>query len=210
VDPKKLRVGGRGRTLGAAANLHFRMATGLWTVGHSTRSIEELIAVLQIHAIEAVADVRRFPGSRRLTQFGSAQLESSLIERGIDYRWLPSLGGRRKPLPNSINTAWKNESFRGYADHTATEEFADGFNELFGIAAGLRTTVMCAELLWWRCHRRIIADVATSVGVAVRHIRDAGPAEPHVISPPARLVNGVLSYAADDQLGIRFEPETPV
>jgi uncharacterized protein (DUF488 family) len=167
--------------------------------------MEELIAVLQVHAIESVADVRRFPGSRRLPQFGSAQLESSLTECGIEYRWLPSLGGRRKALPDSINTAWKNDSFRGYADHMASQEFADGFNELLGIAGGLRTTVMCAELLWWRCHRRIIADVATSIGVDVRHIHDERAAALHVVSPPARLVNGVLSYAAEDQLGITFD-----
>jgi uncharacterized protein (DUF488 family) len=168
----------------------------VWTIGHSTRTIEELIAVLAAHEIEAVVDVRRFPGSRRLPQFGAAALETSLAAAGVSYRWIEALGGRRSPDPASPNDAWENDAFRGYADHVAGEEFADGLFELRMIGSGLRTAVMCAELLWWRCHRRIIADVLTSLGCEVRHIRDGGVAEVHKLVPPARLVGRVLAYAS--------------
>ena len=177
----------------------------VWTIGHSTRTLAEFVSVLEAHEIEVVVDVRRFPGSRRLPQFGSAALETALAGHRIAYQWLPTLGGRRKPLPNSVNSGWRNESFRGYADHVATEEFATGLTELLTIAPGMRTAIMCAELLWWRCHRRVISDVLTSLAVTVLHIRDEAVAEAHEITPPARLVNGVLSYAADsspaEQLG---------
>jgi len=168
----------------------------IWTIGHSTRTAEEFIDVLAAHEIEAVVDVRRFPGSRRLPQFGSAALERSLRDAGLSYRWIEALGGRRRPDPASPNDAWENEAFRGYADHTESEEFADGLFELSMIASGVRTGVMCAELLWWRCHRRIIADVLVALGREVCHIRDAGPAEIHALAPPARVVDCVLTYAS--------------
>jgi len=167
----------------------------VWTIGHSTRTAEEFIDVLAAHEIEAVVDVRRFPGSRRLPQFGSAALSTSLRAAGVSYRWIESLGGRRRPDPASPNDAWENEAFRGYADHTQTEEFAEGLFELLMIASGLRTAVMCAELLWWRCHRRIIADVLVALRYEVRHIRDADPAELHELAPPALVVDGILTYA---------------
>ncbi|HEX4681324.1 MAG TPA: DUF488 domain-containing protein [Gemmatimonadaceae bacterium] len=154
--------------------------------------------VLDTHRVEALVDVRRFPGSRRLPQFGSAELDRSLRNAGIAYRWLPSLDGRRKSLPNSPNTAWRNESFRGYADHIASEEFADGLAELLMIAGGLRTAVMCAELLWWRCHRRLIADVLLTQGTQVLHIRDESDAEAHKLMEPARLVRGRLTYGSPE------------
>ena len=168
----------------------------VWTIGHSTRTIEELLSVIAAHEIEAVVDVRRFPGSRRLPQFGAASLEASLRAAGVSYRWIEALGGRRRPDPASPNDAWENDAFRGYADHTAAEEFADGLFELLMVASGIITAIMCAEQLWWRCHRRIIADVLVSLGYEVRHIRDADTAELHVLAPPARLVDGVLTYAA--------------
>ena len=167
----------------------------VWTIGHSTRTADELVAVLEAHEIEVVADVRRFPGSRRLPQFGASALETALGAAGVSYHWIGALGGRRRADPASPNDAWQNDAFRGYADHIETEEFADGLFELLVAASGLRTAVMCAELLWWRCHRRLIADVLTSLGYDVRHIRDAGPAELHALAPPARLVDGVLTYA---------------
>lgn len=145
--------------------------------------------------VELVADVRRFPGSRRLLQFESGVLERSLGERGIAYRWLPALGGRRRPAADSPNLGWRHPAFRAYADHVASEEFAAGLLELLVLAGGLRTVVMCAEVLWWRCHRRLIADVLTSFGVEVVHIYDASKAEPHRLAAPARLVAGRLSYA---------------
>ncbi len=168
----------------------------VWTIGHSTRTIDEFIAVLRAHEIEALVDVRRFPGSRRLPQFGSAELERSLRTAGVAYTWIEALGGRRRAQPGSPNDAWENDAFRAYADHIATEEFASGLDQLLGIASGLRTTVMCAELLWWRCHRRIISDVLVSLGHEVRHIRNEDAAERHEIAPPARLVKGVLTYAS--------------
>ena len=166
----------------------------IWTIGHSTRSSEGFVNVLAAHQIEAVLDVRRMPGSRRLPQFDSATLAEALPARGIAYRWIPALGGRRRPNPDSPSTAWRNASFRAYADHTASEEFADGLFDLLMVANGLRTVVMCAEVLWWRCHRRIIADVLTSIGYRVEHIRDEGAAEPHRLMPPARIVGGELTY----------------
>jgi uncharacterized protein (DUF488 family) len=175
------------------------MPPTLWTVGHSTRRIDELLAVLTAHDIELVADVRRFPGSRRLPQFAAAALEQSLAERGIAYCWFPALGGRRRPDPASPNIAWRHPAFRAYADHVATEEFADGLFELLVLAHGVRTAVMCSEILWWRCHRRLIADVVISLGIPVVHIRDERIAEPHRLGPPARLVAGRLTYEPDSR-----------
>ena len=170
------------------------MPDAVWTIGHSTRTIEEFIAVLRAHEIEALVDVRRFAGSRRLPQFNEGTLATSLDHAGIAYVWVPALGGRRKPDPESINTGWRHEAFRGYADHVASEEFADGLFELLMIANGMRTTVMCAEMLWWQCHRRLIADVLTSLSYEVFHIQTEKPAELHRLIDPARMVDGRLSY----------------
>jgi uncharacterized protein (DUF488 family) len=168
----------------------------VWTVGHSTRSIEEFVAVLRAHDIEALIDVRRFPASRRLPWFNAGALAASLDAAGIAYRSLPSLGGRRTPVADSPNTGWRHPSFRGYADHMQTEEFAGGLFELLMVAAGLNTTVMCAELLWWRCHRRLIADQLTVLGEQVWHIESEKAAVPHRLVEPAELVDGRLSYEA--------------
>ena len=172
------------------------MALTIWTVGHSVRPLDEFLAVLAAYDIELVADVRRFPGSRRLPQYAAPALEASLAEHGIGYCWLPTLGGRRRPNPDSPNDAWRHPAFRGYADHVASEEFAEGLFELLMLAGGLRTAIMCAEVLWWRCHRRLIADVLVSLGAEVVHIRDARIAEPHRLAPPARVVRGRLTYAS--------------
>jgi len=173
----------------------FPTVMNVWTIGHSTRSSGELIAVLRSHGIEAVADVRRFPGSRRLPQFSEQALARELPTHEIDYRWIPALGGRRRSSLNSPNSGWRHAAFRAYADYVATEEFAEGLSELMMIAGGLRTAIMCAEILWWRCHRRIIADVLTSLGVHVEHLRDERPGELHRLAAPARLVDGVLTYS---------------
>ena len=170
----------------------------LWTIGHSTRSFDELTAVLAAHDIELVADVRRFPGSRRLPHFSADALGPALEERGIAYRGLPALGGRRRPDAESPNLGWRHAAFRAYADHALTEEFAEGLFELLVLAGGLRTAIMCAEVLWWRCHRRIIADVLTSLGIEVIHIRDASHAEVHRLTAPARVVRGHLTYPGVD------------
>jgi len=167
----------------------------VWAIGHSTRTAREFRTVLAAYDIELVADVRRFPGSRRLPHFGAAVLREELEAAGLVYKSFPALGGRRSPLRDSRNDAWRHPAFRGYADHLATEEFADGLMELLMCAHGLRTAVMCAELLWWRCHRRLIADVLVSLSIDVVHIRDQTRSEPHRLAPPARLERGVLSYA---------------
>jgi len=166
----------------------------IWTIGHSTHTIEEFASLLDRHAIEVIADVRRFPGSRRLPQFQSETLATELAARGIGYVWIASLGGRRRPDPASINTGWRHPAFRAYADHLLTEEFADGLFELLTIAEGARTAVMCAEVLWWRCHRRLIADALTFLGVRVQHILGDGKVVTHEIAPPARIVGGAITY----------------
>jgi uncharacterized protein (DUF488 family) len=173
-----------------------REVMAIWTIGHSTRSADAFLAVLTAYDIALVVDVRRFPGSRRLPQFDAEALEHTLATRGIAYRWLPELGGRRKLDPQSVNLAWRVPAFRAYADYIETEAFAGGLVELLMLAGGLRTVIMCAEVLWWRCHRRIIADVLTSLGVEVVHIQTETMATQHVLAPPARLVAGQLSYRA--------------
>jgi len=171
----------------------------VWTIGHSTRSLEEFIGVLRVHDIEAIVDVRRFPGSRRLPHFNEGPLADGLEHAGIAYRSVPSLGGRRRPAPDSVNTGWRHEAFRGYADHLASEEFAGGLFELVTIAGGLRTAVMCAEMLWWQCHRRLIADVLLTLGYQAWHIQTEKPAEAHRLIDPARLIDRQLSYAAGQE-----------
>jgi uncharacterized protein (DUF488 family) len=158
--------------------------------------VTEFIDVLHVHGIELVVDVRRFPASRRLPQFNREALEDALSEQGIAYCWIESLGGRRSARKDTPNTVWRVAGFRGYADHIESEEFAQGLFELLMLAHGLRTAIMCAEVLWWRCHRRIISDVLISRGMTVLHVSNERDAEPHELAPPARLVRGELSYRA--------------
>ena len=173
------------------------MTLTVWTVGHSTRSLPEFLATLAPYGIEAVADVRRFPGSRRQPQYNKPTLAAALHAAGIDYRSIPALGGRRQPTSNALSTAWRHPAFRGYADHLDSDEFSAGLFELLMLAWGLRTAVMCAELLWWRCHRRMIADVLVSLDARVIHILDAETTQAHRLAAPARVVRGVLSYAPE-------------
>lgn len=167
----------------------------VWTIGHSTRSLDDFVAVLHAHRIEALVDIRRFPASRRLPWFNAVPLAASVEAAGIGYCWLPSLGGRRTPAIDSVNTGWNHASFRGYADHMQTDVFAEGLFELLIIAGGMPTAIMCAELLWWRCHRRLVADQLTVLGGNVVHIESATRAAPHRLTPPAHVVRGRLSYA---------------
>ena len=178
----------------------------IWTVGHSTRTLEDFVAVLSACNVRLIADVRRFPASRRLPHFNAAELEKGLAMSDIEYKWLPSLGGRRQAQADSPNGGWINSAFRGYADHTATEEFAEGLQELLTLGGGLNTAIMCAELLWWRCHRRIISDVLVSLECEVIHIRDGSSSEKHRLVPPGRLVDRELTYHPDTplQLGLTF------
>lgn len=173
------------------------MATSVWTVGHSTRPFDLFLALLSANRIETVADVRRYPGSRRWPQFSRNALSDALEAHGIAYQWLPDLGGRRDPSAASVNTGWRNKAFRGYADYMESSEFADGLASLTSAALGSRTAIMCAEAVWWRCHRGLIADVLRWLGFDVWHIMSAESAELHPYTPPARIVDGRLSYAAD-------------
>jgi uncharacterized protein (DUF488 family) len=168
----------------------------VWTIGHSTRSLEEFLDLLSRYRIEAVADVRRYPGSRRWPHFAGDSLSTALQNRGLVYMWFPELGGRRTPSRDSLNTAWRSAAFRGYADYMATEPFAEGLEHLINLASGLRTAIMCAESLWWRCHRGLIADVLRWLNFEVIHILGPGSSISHPYTPAARIVGGRLSYSA--------------
>src|SRR5690606_10073255 len=138
---------------------------------------------------------RSHPGSRKYPQYGKDALAALLRERGIAYRWLPALGGRRRPAADSPNTVWRNASFRGYADYMSTPAFEHGLDELLELSKQWRSALMCAEAVWWRCHRSMVADALCARGVRVLHIMDAGHAAEHPMTAPARIENGRLTYA---------------
>jgi uncharacterized protein (DUF488 family) len=142
----------------------------IWTVGHSILTIEEFIDILRHDRIEILVDVRHFPGSRRFSHFGKVALHDALVTTGIRYQHLVELGGRRPVHRDSHNAAWRNASFRGYADYMETQQFRDGIDRLLEIARGGRTAIMCSEAVWWRCHRSMIADYLKAMGVRVIHI----------------------------------------
>jgi uncharacterized protein (DUF488 family) len=152
----------------------------IWTIGHSTRDIDDFISLLKENEIKLLVDVRSLPGSRRYPRFNQETLANSLGESGIRYEHFPELGGRRKPKPDSRNTAWRNLSFRGYADYMETEEFRKGMERLLDLADEVGSTaIMCAEAVWWRCHRSLISDYLKERGVEVIHILNANKTEPH-------------------------------
>jgi len=168
----------------------------IWSIGHSTHALADFVALLGRHRIELVADVRRFPRSRRHPQFDIDALTAALPEHGVLYRHLPALGGRRTPRADSPNDAWRNRSFRGYADHALTPEFAAGLSALRDIAQGAPTAMMCSEALWWRCHRRLVADRLVAEGHAVLHIGSDGRSSPHELASFAgRNADGTIVYA---------------
>jgi uncharacterized protein (DUF488 family) len=154
-----------------------------FTVGHSTHSLDGLIGLLIPHGIQRLVDVRRTPRSRRHPQFNLEALAAELPDRGVDYRHLPALGGRRRPRPDSPNGGWEQEAFRGYADYALTGEFAGALVELCALTAERPTAVICAEALWWRCHRRLIADRLTALGWTVAHIAADGGLAWHELPP---------------------------
>lgn len=166
----------------------------IWTVGHSTRTAGGFNQILLAHKIGHLVDVRSFPGSRRYPHFNRDELQANLEQAGIRYTHLPELGGRRRPSKDSKNTNWQNASFRAYADHLDSHEFRKGIKVLLELATDKPTTVMCAESLWWRCHRSLIADFLKSNGVEVVHIIDAKKNELHPYTSAARIVEGRLSY----------------
>ena len=164
----------------------------IYTIGHSTRGFEELIALLQEHGITRLADIRRYPGSRRYPHFSGESLQQTLPQNRIAYEHFDSLGGRRKPSAQSENTAWENEQFRGYADHMATDEFRSAVDRL--LKDKRATAVMCAEAVPWRCHRNLLSDDLVRRGIEVIHIIGADATQPHALSKMARLQPDRVTY----------------
>jgi len=166
----------------------------LFTVGHSTHSIQDFIGLLKAHGVEYLADVRSIPKSRHVPQFNVDVLGPSLHAAGIEYTHLKSLGGRRHSRKGSINTGWRNTSFRGYADYMATPAFGGGLDELAAIARKETTATMCAEAVPWRCHRSLIADAMMLRGWEVLEIMSAQAAKPHKLTPFLKVVDGMATY----------------
>ena len=173
----------------------------LFTVGHSTRTIEELLALLTGHGVQTLVDVRRYPGSRRHPQFSRDALAASLEEAGIRYLHAPDLGGRRAARPDSPHTAWRVDAFRGYADYMETPAFQTALERLIRQSAETPTAILCAEAVPWRCHRRLISDALVARGVPVLHILGPGRADPHELDANARVLpGGGLLYAGPEEV----------
>jgi uncharacterized protein (DUF488 family) len=170
----------------------------LYTIGHSTRTIEELVGALRAHQVQTLVDIRAFPMSQRLPQFNRDSLQQSLPAAGIRYEWFKALGGyRKKILEESPNIALRNQSFRNYADYMLTPEFDRAMSDLLALDEGSRTAYMCAERLYFRCHRMLVSDWLVAHGHEVRHIDGAGPVKPHALTAEARIVDGRLIYRGD-------------
>jgi uncharacterized protein (DUF488 family) len=170
----------------------------LYTIGHSTRSLDELVSALKAHGVETLVDIRAFPASRRLPHFNRESLEIELPKHGIRYVWMKALGGYRKVTrKDSPHTALRNASFRNYADYTLTPEFVQAIDELLQIAAHSRTAYMCAERVFFHCHRMIVSDWLTARGHEVLHIEAEGPVRPHKLTAEARLVDDQVIYRGD-------------
>lgn len=167
------------------------------TIGHSTHSIEEFIDILKTHSIEELVDIRTVPRSRHNPQFNRDTLPSSLEPAGIAYRHMPGLGGLRRARPDSVNTAWRNASFRGYADYMQTPEFHTALGELIEVAREKTVAVMCAEAVEWRCHRSLVADALEVRGISVRHIQSRTRAKPHRLTPFAKVDGTEIVYRED-------------
>lgn len=168
----------------------------VWSIGHSTHALQELVALLAQHGVRRVVDVRAVPRSRRHPHFAREALAESLPGLGIEYAHLKALGGRRRPLPDSVNAGWQVEAFRGYADYALTDAFAAALEELRAGARRAPTAMMCSEGLWWRCHRRLVADRLVVAGDEVLHIGPDGRVTPHELTPFARVEDGRLVYPA--------------
>ena len=166
----------------------------IWTIGHSTRTIEEFISLLHSFNIALLADIRSYPGSKRYPHFNKTSLEASLREAGIQYVHFPGLGGRRKPRPDSTNTAWRHAAFKGYADYMETDEFKQAIEELEQVAQIQPTAYMCSEAVWWRCHRSLVSDYLKIRGWKVIHIMDVEKSQEHPYTSSAHPVQGKLFY----------------
>ena len=166
----------------------------IYTIGHSTHPAEQFLALLNAHGIRRLADVRTVPRSRRHPHFSREALDAFLHEHGVVYRHFAALGGLRKPRADSVNTGWRHPGFRGYADHMQTAEFRQGIEELVTFAGGQPTSVMCAEAVWWHCHRQLVADALLARGIEVRHIMSEKSAPSHVLTDFAKICGGKVSY----------------
>ena len=170
----------------------------IYTIGHSTRTIEEFLDLLFSFDIKILADIRRLPGSRKYPQFDQDNLRKSLEENGIEYIYIEELGGRRKVSPDSKNTTWRNKSFQGYADYMETESFENGVKELEKLALEKNTAMMCSEAVWWRCHRSIVSDYLKAKGWEVLHIMALGKATEHPYTAPARIIGNQVFYSEEN------------
>jgi uncharacterized protein (DUF488 family) len=173
----------------------------IYTIGHSTRSITEFIALLEAFSIKVLADVRNYPGSKRYPHFNKEALEHALKKHHILYVHIKDLGGRRRPVENSHNSAWRNESFRGYADYMETGEFLQAIKDLESFATKKNTAIMCSEAVWWSCHRAMISDYLKSTGWNVLHIMGIDKADEHPYTGPAKIIGGKLTYRSDSDIG---------
>lgn len=164
----------------------------IWTIGHSTRTLDEFIHLLRSFGILHLVDIRTFPGSRRYPHFNREFLSQALQEEGIAYTHMIELGGRRKPAPDSVNTAWRNASFRGYADYMQTPAFAEAIGRLETLALAGPLAYMCSEAVWWKCHRALVSDHLKTRGWTVHHIMDEDKSQEHPYTKPAREAQGRL------------------
>jgi len=178
--------------------------TVIYTIGHSTRPLDEFISMLQAHSISRLIDVRTVPRSARNPQFSRESLPENLAKEGIQYEHFPALGGLRKPRPHSMNSGWKNESFRGYADYMQTPEFARAITSLINEGTHAKVCIMCAEAVPWRCHRSLVADALLARGIPAIHIMSVKAAQPHKLTSFARVRGERVTYPAE---GLHFDEE---
>jgi uncharacterized protein (DUF488 family) len=175
------------------------MSPIIWTIGHSTRPLDEFLALLKAHHIQQLVDVRTIPRSRHNPQFNTEHLSKILNEEGTGYTHMPQLGGLRKPKKDSINTGWRNASFRGYADYMQTDEFWSALDELMADSRLRSTAIMCAEAVPWRCHRSLIADALMTRDWEVRHMMSEKKADPHRLTTFATVENGLVRYPTPNE-----------
>lgn len=176
------------------------MSPQLFTIGHSTHTLDEFVALLQQHDIAVLIDIRRYPGSRKFPHFNRDNLQASLPQTGIEYVWLENLGGRRKKAAGeSNNLGLRNESFRNYADYMLTSEFKEGIRELLAIAKDKPAAYMCSESMFWSCHRRLVSDYLLAQGITVQHIMPKGELRPHTLTPGAKVKAKVVTYPAEGE-----------
>lgn len=175
------------------------MSHTLWTIGHSTHKITTFVTLLKEHNIEILVDIRSLPGSNKYPQFNKENLQLSLEKEGIQYDYQKALGGLRKKKKNAHNTIWRNASFRAYADYMETPEFEEAIQQLMALAQRRRVCICCAEAVWWRCHRSMIADILKSKGWTVWHIMGKGKLKEHPYTQPAKIVKGKLYYGKKEE-----------